>query len=66
MSYDELMAIGGLRSRNLGGVILRYIRIDPMNEADIEEISLGTEESYFANFRIDSQASIFILLRACD
>ena len=48
-----MMAIGFGRRGELGGVIIRFIRIDPMNELDIEEISLGTDESYFANFKID-------------
>ena len=48
-----MMAIGSGRRGELGGVIIRFIRIDPMNELDIEEISLGTDESYFANFKID-------------
>ena len=60
------MAIGSGRRGELGGVIIRFIRIDPMNELDIEEISLGTDESYFANFKIDWDSTVSMLLKASD
>lgn len=45
---------------------MRLIRVDPLNEEDIEEIGLGTAESYFANFKIDKESTTRTLLHACD